>query len=464
MMGGTPSQQPFVDDALRPMVSFLAAQGFDPAKWTGAAAPAALERGRVFARAYAAEQARAAPRAGVDELALAQSRLRLLEGLYGRESVAGGLEAVSAGLGRAKAASAKIATDEFSRLLAGTDPRKVPSEELDRMRGVQVLLVGGFSGSEIDRATKSLGMPKQYLGTPLDWLREQGIPVKVIKTRTQRPSSVNAPIIARAIMKSRKPVLLVGHSLGARHVKAALVELYYAEGAEVLRQKVAGVALVQGPLKGLSSADEIMSRPSLRSAVGRRLEAADGSLDVLREMTPAFSRAYDRVHEAALRRIAAEIRIVTFGSWIDAGYVRLLRPLYANVLGRAAFYGLPFLLPKKNPAAATALMLPLSIHAMTGAEKSDGVVELKSTSWRGTKAVTLRGVNHLDLFMPPWMNLPREVAGSLRSLAGLVPGLGLAVDLLTGAAAQVLPLAPSLNVDPLRMDVAMLRTILPPKR
>lgn len=224
--------------------------------------------------------------------------------------------------GSSLAASENV-TEEYQSLWKGNSDaslRAADPPELRELRKYKILLVPGIlSGAFIRLGNHPAWPGRRYFGDQIDWLEQMGLDYEVVDVQTMRSFEHNAPIVARAIATSVKPVLAVTHSWGGRILLHALIS------RPDLRARVRGWIPVQVPFSGSHIADF----PAI-GAVSNLLRLFGGSKETVLAMSTARSREYCERHREDIAEILRVVPAVAFASWVNPAAPRWLA--FANPL------------------------------------------------------------------------------------------------------------------------------------
>lgn len=278
------------------------------------------------------------------------------------------------------------ATEEYLSLMAGppgASLRAADPPELRELRKYTVLLVPGFfSGAFIRLGNRTAWPGRRYFGDQIDWLEKMGIEYEMADVHTLQSAERNAPVIARAIESSSKPILAVTHSMGGNLLLHALIT------RPDLRARVRGWAPVQTPFLG----SHVAGVPGVGAAAAL-LRLFGGTGKTVADMTPAGARAYYRRHRKEIAAVLRAVPVVAFASWVDTS-----APRWLGVI---------------NPAAKWAWN---AISRRGG--RNDALIPVDSASLPGMARVEVPGVDHLTPFVET--GVPFDRARFLKTMLTMV--------------------------------------------
>lgn len=241
---------------------------------------------------------------------------------------------------------------------AYADDCALGAAHIDVLRQHQVLLVPGYF-SNLDPA---------YFAEQLRWFASIGVNREKVAIEPGQSAAINAKIVAAAIQKSQRPVILITHSKGSVDALETL------RSEPSLRGKVHGWISLQGAFFGSPVADMLLDGstldPLLAIAV---LGLIGGSAESARGLTTGASRAYYRNHKAAIDTILREIPAVAFASALDG--------------------------TRDGARHKTQLEIPHELMKRRGI-RSDGLVPVDAAVLPGMNFVTVAGVDHIATVMP----------------------------------------------------------------
>lgn len=225
------------------------------------------------------------------------------------------------------------------------------------LRRHQVLLVPGYF-SNLDPA---------YFSEQLRWLASIGVNREKVAIEPGQDIATNAKIVATAIRKSQRPVILVTHSKGSVDALEAL------RTEPSLRRKVRGWISLQGAFFGSPVADMLLDGSTLDPLIAAAiLGFIGGTMESAHGLTTGASRAYYRNHEAAINAVVREVPAVAFATAIDG---------------------------TNNKRIKTQLGIPHDLMRRQGI-RNDGLVPVDAAVLPGMNFVTVPGVDHIAPVMP----------------------------------------------------------------
>lgn len=208
-------------------------------------------------------------------------------------------------------------TDKFSLMygqpLSLQTGSVLSPHDLDRLKQANVLFVKGLFGQPMSIL--------KYFGDMKDSLTARGIDAAIIDTNTEAMPAVNAKTIAAAVEASAKPVWLVSHSKGGLDVLEMLLS------RPDLRPKIRGWIPIEAPFHGSDVPDWYAKHRILGFIGGLLLKIAGGEKASLEDMETAARREFLAQNDAAIRRLAKEVRILSVGAWSpsEGGWNTLLK-------------------------------------------------------------------------------------------------------------------------------------------
>ncbi len=236
--------------------------------------------------------------------------------------------------------------------------------QVEKLRRYKVLLVPGYF-SDIDPA---------YFADQLRWLALIGVDHQRVAVKSRQSMAINAPIIARAMRLSMKPVILISHSKGSVDVLEAL------RTEPALRSKVQGWVSLQGAFFGSPVADMLLDDTKLNPLLATMvLGILGGSRESALGLTTAAARAYYRDNRAVIDEIVREVPAVAFASALDGA---------------------------AGSQTKTTLEIPYQLMWREGI-RNDGLVPLEAAVLPGMDFVQVSGVDHVAPVMPAMMRFDR---------------------------------------------------------
>jgi len=176
------------------------------------------------------------------------------------------------------------------------------SADIRALRKYRVLLVPGYLVSD----------QPDYFADQLAWLRSMKVESEKVSIKAGQSIAINGPIVASAIRKSAKPVILITHSKGSIDTLEAL----RVEAA--LRTNVRAWISLQGVFFGSPIADMLLDETVISPAVSNLiLGFLGGTRESAEGLTTRNAVARYRKFEATNTRIVREVPSVAFVSDID---------------------------------------------------------------------------------------------------------------------------------------------------
>lgn len=208
-------------------------------------------------------------------------------------------------------------TAEYHALMdrpMGSSLRAADSLGIRELRKHKVVLVPGFlSGAFIRLGSRTFWPGRRYFGDQIDWLNRMGVEYEMADVHTVQTVEENAPVVARAIENTSKPVLVVTHSMGGRILLEALIK------RPDLRARVHGWIPVQAPFLG----SHIAGLPAI-GGLSHLLRLFGGTKETVLAMTPERSREYYRRHRSEIDAVLRAVHTVAFASWVNTNAPRWL--------------------------------------------------------------------------------------------------------------------------------------------
>lgn len=259
------------------------------------------------------------------------------------------LKRVEAKLGAAFDGAGHVdATEEYHSLWngpPGATLREAEHPELSELRNYKVLLVPGFmTGLYVRLGNRADWPARRYFGDQLDWLKKMDVEHEVAAVHSLQSVEHNAPIIAKAIESSEKPVIVITHSMGGRILLHALIT------RPELRARVRGWTPMQTPFLGSHVAD----LPAL-VGISNLLRLFGGTKESVRSMRGYRSLRYYELHREAIEEILLVVPVVAFASWVNTSapaWLALANPVLKwawNAVSRSGGKN-DILVPVKNAA------------------------------------------------------------------------------------------------------------------
>ena len=182
--------------------------------------------------------------------------------------------------------------------------------------GYHVMVVHGLLGEVGLRFTRLFDRlnPSQhtidYLKDQQIVLRDAGISGEVLDYKSESVERCGAEV-ARRILASDKPVLLITHSKGCLDTLEALLSVQ----REGQLAKVAGWIAIQGPFRGAPEADEIAADRFRRITTKIALNCLGARYVAVNDMTTSARGQYLDAHREEIERITASVPVLCFASW-----------------------------------------------------------------------------------------------------------------------------------------------------
>ncbi|HLX60951.1 MAG TPA: hypothetical protein VKX17_06675 [Planctomycetota bacterium] len=213
------------------------------------------------------------------------------------------------------AADPRDSSDEFLKRFDAyrqTDKAPAPAE----LGGYHILVVHGLLGEVGIRFTRLFDRinPSQhtidYLKDQQIVLRDAGVSGEVLDYKSESVERCGAEV-ARRIMASDKPVLLITHSKGCLDTLEALLTVQ----REGKLDKVAGWIAIQGPFRGAPEADEIDGDQFRRIGTKIALNCLGARYVAVNDMMTSTRQRYLDAHREELERLTASVPVLCFASW-----------------------------------------------------------------------------------------------------------------------------------------------------
>lgn len=165
----------------------------------------------------------------------------------------------------------------------------------------RILLAYGLLG---DVMAKMAPFGIDYMGAQLAWLRAQGAEASVVPLSATGLVAENAAQLARVILASPQPCLVVAHSKGGLDALAALLD-------PAVAARCRGLVTFQSPFYGSPVADAMLARPRLHrglAALVRLMRFGNGA--ALPDLSTTARHDWMRQHEAAILALTARLPIL----------------------------------------------------------------------------------------------------------------------------------------------------------
>lgn len=264
--------------------------------------------------------------------------------------------ALSMAAGSAEAADGRDLTQAY--LDGYVDDCALGAAQINVLRQHQVVLVPGYF-SNLDPA---------YFAEQLRWFASIGVDREKAAIQPGQSVAINAKIVAAAIRKSQRPVILISHSKGSVDALEAL------RAEPSLHGKVRGWISLQGAFFGSPVADMLLDGSTLDPLLALAiLGFIGGSVESAQGLTTGASRVYYRDHKTAIDAIVRGIPAIAFTSTLDG--------------------------TRNGARIKTQLEIPHELMKRRGI-RSDGLVPVDAAVLPGMNFVTVAGVDHIAPVMP----------------------------------------------------------------
>jgi hypothetical protein len=186
------------------------------------------------------------------------------------------------------------------------------------LSGYHVIVVHGLLGEVGLKFTHLLNQIDSeqsiinYLKDQEQALRRAGADVEMLDHKSDSVEHGGAEV-ARRILASDRPVLIVSHSKGGLDTLEALMSVQ----REGKLSKVAGWIAIQAPFRGAPEADEIAIHKMHRIGAKIALKCLGARFDAVNDMSTTVRGGYLDAHRDEIDRIVAQVPIISFASWID---------------------------------------------------------------------------------------------------------------------------------------------------
>lgn len=243
------------------------------------------------------------------------------------------------------------------------------SAQLKKLSAYRILFVPGFLSNALQyspAADKSaLGLIPTFFAEQIRWLKAQGLDAAVVPIESEAGITYNAGIIARAVKKSKKPVILICHSKGGLDTLEGLLRY------PSMRTKVRGLIFIQSPFYGSPIADEVLKASVLAVPAGAALKAMGGSVKSLKNLAVKSRVAYQDKNAAAILKLTAAIPAISFGSYKNREKFKLdtVFKLFRDFMADAGM-------------------------------KNDGLVPVTSAMLPGSNKIAVQGPDHFATVIP----------------------------------------------------------------
>ena len=206
-------------------------------------------------------------------------------------------------------------TGEFTALYY-EQPTVLSSERLAVLQKHQVLLVHGLLGEvglgvrrfldKIDSDQRVLDYYKEQEAV----FREHGIAFERVAHKSKTVDRSGGKI-AEAVLRSRKPVLLISHSKGCVDTLDALLKLQ----ARGELDRVAGWVAMQGVFAGAPQAESYVKHGGKRAFGIVAMRVMGGDFDAIRDLTPEARAKYHAKHAEQIRSLVDSLPIICLATW-----------------------------------------------------------------------------------------------------------------------------------------------------
>lgn len=149
-----------------------------------------------------------------------------------------------------------------------------------------------------------------YLKDQQQALETDGADVEVLQHKSDSVERGGMDV-ARSIMASDKPVLIVSHSKGCLDTLEALLAVQ----REGKLSQVAGWIAIQGPFGGAPEADAIAGNRVRRLSTKVALKCLGARFDAVNDMTSSARVSYLDTHREDIKRLTASVPTLSFASW-----------------------------------------------------------------------------------------------------------------------------------------------------
>ena len=202
-------------------------------------------------------------------------------------------------------------TSSYWHRFNSTDQPTLPPE-LEHIRNYHFLFVRGIMGDFVTFFGKLIMNhfgEFQYYDEEIKWLRSLGIEAEQLKLHTEASTKKNAKVIAKAVLRATKPVVLIGHSKGTTDILQFLLD------RKDLRPRVAGFLTMEGAVQGTPVADYLLKIWVLHAIADVVLFFQGGSGQSLKDLSTTVRIPWATEHQTDFAQIAHEVPVLSFGSW-----------------------------------------------------------------------------------------------------------------------------------------------------
>lgn len=190
-----------------------------------------------------------------------------------------------------------------------------PADKVEGLANYHVLVVHGLLGEVGLKFTRLLDKIDinqhliDYFKDANKCLRTAGVDAEILEHKSQSVAC-GGEAVARCILASDRPVLILSHSKGGLDTLEALCILQ----REGKLSKVAGWIAMQGPFKGAPEADRIAGDSVRRVATRVALNCLGARSDAVKDMTTSAREAYFGEHREEIERIVKAVPVLCFAS------------------------------------------------------------------------------------------------------------------------------------------------------
>jgi len=189
-------------------------------------------------------------------------------------------------------------------------------ERIAVLRKHKVLLVHGLLGEvglgvrrfldKIDSGQRVLDYYKEQETV----FRENGIEFERV-THKSKTVDRSGGKIAEAVLRCKKPVLLISHSKGCVDTLDAILKLQ----ARGELDRVAGWVAMQGVFAGAPQAESYVKHGGKRAFGIVAMRVMGGDFDAIRDLTPEARAKYHAKHAEQIRRLVERLPIICMATW-----------------------------------------------------------------------------------------------------------------------------------------------------
>ncbi|MEQ1875435.1 MAG: hypothetical protein ABL958_02235 [Bdellovibrionia bacterium] len=179
------------------------------------------------------------------------------------------------------------------------------------LKGTQVLFIEGIMANYVhlmgDLIMKQFGT-YTYFDEQEAYVRSIGLGVTRVKLETENSAVKNSIVVANAIRKETKPIILLTHSKGGVDAMMALLN------NPDLVQKVVGIVSLQSPFLGTPVADYLETTQPWKAIAYLSLAVMGGSGESLKDLSTAQRIPWYQKNQAAIMKLQSQIPILSFAS------------------------------------------------------------------------------------------------------------------------------------------------------